>query len=199
MIQNFLLIKSSADVSGLGEESIKSISEFIEMLKELGYRVKSITTEDHIEKKSLDSIDAIILQMRISNLNQWTQKLSAIKDLPFIWWCDSHTAVNDNCKLDLGIDGIVFPQMKSVEIHWTFHLCSNQHLQKTQWKKEREQLLSKLEERKWIEQAKGIISKIKNISEAEAYDFLRKQAMNDRKRLADVAISIVKVHQLLND
>lgn len=39
----------------------------------------------------------------------------------------------------------------------------------------------------------------KNISEAEAYDVLRKQAMNERKRMVDVATSIVKVYQILQD
>lgn len=47
--------------------------------------------------------------------------------------------------------------------------------------------------------AKGILSKTKNISESEAYDLLRKQAMNERKRMVDVATSIVKVYQLLQD
>ena len=68
---------------------------------------------------------------------------------------------------------------------------------RTQWKKEREQLLAKLEERKWIDRAKSILSEVKNIPEAEAYEFLRKQAMNERRRIVDVAVSIVKVYSLL--
>ncbi|NBI30122.1 ANTAR domain-containing response regulator [Chengkuizengella marina] len=198
MLQYFLLINDS-NVLQMDEEKVNSTSNFIETLNTIGYRVQSITTKKNIEKKDLNPIDAVILRVKISDLFGWSQKIISIKDVPLIWWCDSYTSENNECKLNLGIDGIIFPQMKPAELHWSFHLCANQHQLKTQWKKERQQLLSKLEERKWIEQAKGIISKMKNISEAEAYEFLRKQAMNDRKRIADVAISIVKVHQLLNE
>ncbi|MFS1514399.1 ANTAR domain-containing response regulator [Chengkuizengella sp. SCS-71B] len=198
MLQYFLLINDS-NVLEMGEKKVNSTSNFIETLNTIGYRVQSITTQNIIEKKVLNPIDAVILRVRISDLFQWTQKIISIKDVPLIWWCDSYTSDNDECKLNLGIDGMIFPQMEPAKLHWCFQLSANHHQLKTQWKKERQQLLFKLEERKWIEQAKGIISKMKNIPEAEAYDFLRKQAMNDRKRLADVAISIVKVHQLLNE
>ncbi len=50
-------------------------------------------------------------------------------------------------------------------------LSFNHYFQRSEWRQEREQLLSKLEERKWIEQAKRILSEIKKIPEAEAYEF----------------------------
>ncbi|MNY46685.1 Nitrate regulatory protein [compost metagenome] len=89
--------------------------------------------------------------------------------------------------------------MQPQEIHWILHFSARQCFERQQWLKEREQLLSRIEERKWIDMAKGILSKAKNISESEAYDLLRKQAMNERKRMVDVATSIVKVYQLLQD
>ncbi|GIO34076.1 hypothetical protein J2TS6_52170 [Paenibacillus albilobatus] len=57
--------------------------------------------------------------------------------------------------------------------------------------------MARIEERKWIDQAKGILCELKNISDAEAYDLLRKQALNERKRMVDVATSIVRLHPLL--
>ncbi|MNP81963.1 ANTAR domain protein [compost metagenome] len=59
------------------------------------------------------------------------------------------------------------------------------------------QLVSRLEERKWIDMAKQILCDMNRISEAEAYDVLRKRAMNERKRMVDIATSIVKAHQQL--
>jgi response regulator NasT len=89
--------------------------------------------------------------------------------------------------------------MSAQDAHASLQLGFQHYMLRRQWAQEREQLLSRLEERKWIDQAKGILSEIKGISEAEAYDFLRKQAMNERKRMVDVATSIVKVYQLLQD
>ena len=46
---------------------------------------------------------------------------------------------------------------------------------------------SALEERKLIDRAKGILMKLKGLSEEEAYALLRKTAMNEKRKIADVA------------
>ena len=55
-----------------------------------------------------------------------------------------------------------------------------------------------LEERKIIDRAKGLIMKAKGIEEDEAYALLRKAAMNQGKRLADVAEALVESAGLLS-
>jgi response regulator NasT len=55
-----------------------------------------------------------------------------------------------------------------------------------------------LEERKVIDRAKGLIMKAKGIDEDEAYALLRKAAMNQGKRLADVAEALVESAGLLS-
>ncbi|QHQ36854.1 ANTAR domain-containing response regulator [Algicella marina] len=54
-----------------------------------------------------------------------------------------------------------------------------------------------LEERKTIDRAKGLLMKLKNIGEEEAYALLRKTAMDQGKRVADVAASLVTTAGLL--
>ena len=48
-----------------------------------------------------------------------------------------------------------------------------------------------LEERKVIDRAKGMIMKARGVEEEEAYALLRKAAMNQNKRVADVAEALV--------
>lgn len=48
-----------------------------------------------------------------------------------------------------------------------------------------------LEERKVIERAKGILMKMRGLSEEEAFTLMRQTAMNEKKRLADIAQSVV--------
>ena len=55
-----------------------------------------------------------------------------------------------------------------------------------------------LEERKVIDRAKGLIMKAKGINEDEAYALLRNAAMNQGKRLADVAEALVESAGLLS-
>jgi uroporphyrinogen-III synthase len=54
-------------------------------------------------------------------------------------------------------------------------------------------LETKLEERKIIEKAKGILMKQKNISEKDAYDLLQSEAMKKRKSMKDIADAVINV------
>jgi response regulator NasT len=64
-------------------------------------------------------------------------------------------------------------------------------------KREFEQLTDKLADRKVIERAKGILMKSRNLSEQEAYAALRRQAMENNARLADIARQVIAVAGLL--
>jgi two-component system, response regulator / RNA-binding antiterminator len=207
MLQSFILIDefeqtrsatstSSAaqlNFTGQGKESIPA-----ETLKDLGFRIYVASTIKEISFM-IPKVDAVLLSVGPDQVETWRSRVLAHRSLPLFWWCDAHTFPSNECKIDSGIDGLIGPTMGALEVHCALLLGVNHFFQRTEWQQEREQLHSKLEERKWVDQAKRILCEIKHISEAEAYDFLRKQAMNERKRLVDVATSIVKVYQILQD
>ncbi|MGB3338134.1 MAG: ANTAR domain-containing response regulator [Devosia sp.] len=63
--------------------------------------------------------------------------------------------------------------------------------------RELEQARSELEDRKLIEQAKGILMRTRSLSEADAYALLRSTAMNQNRRMVDIAQSLVTAAALL--
>ena len=63
--------------------------------------------------------------------------------------------------------------------------------------RELEQARSELEDRKLIEQAKGILMRTRGLSEADAYALLRSTAMNQNRRMVDIAQSLVTAADLL--
>jgi response regulator NasT len=63
--------------------------------------------------------------------------------------------------------------------------------------RELEQARSELEDRKLIEQAKGILMRTRNLGEADAYALLRSTAMNQNRRMVDIAQSLVTAAALL--
>ena len=67
-----------------------------------------------------------------------------------------------------------------------------------QMRAELEETRRALEERKLIDRAKGLIMKAKGIQEDEAYALLRKTAMNQNRRVADVAEALVTASGLLS-
>jgi response regulator NasT len=56
---------------------------------------------------------------------------------------------------------------------------------------------SQLSERKLVERAKGLLMQTRRMSEEEAYRTLRRLAMDQGKRLADVAESVISMAKLL--
>ena len=64
-------------------------------------------------------------------------------------------------------------------------------------RRELEATRNKLAERKLIEKAKGLLMQQKSYSEEEAYQALRKVAMDRNQRLAEVAQNVISVLELL--
>lgn len=64
-------------------------------------------------------------------------------------------------------------------------------------KREVEEIEEKLADRKVIDRAKGLLMKSRGFSEDEAYRALRKRAMENNSRLADVARQLIAVSDLI--
>ncbi|WP_375739818.1 ANTAR domain-containing response regulator [Pseudomonas boanensis] len=56
---------------------------------------------------------------------------------------------------------------------------------------------AQLAERKRIELAKGLLMKMKNCSEDEAYTLMRRQAMSRQQKLIQVAEQVIATHEML--
>ena len=54
-----------------------------------------------------------------------------------------------------------------------------------------------LQERKAIERAKGVLMNLRHMSESEAHKLLRQTAMNQNRRMLDVAQAVLSTAQLL--
>jgi len=64
---------------------------------------------------------------------------------------------------------------------------------------EAEQLEQKLEDRRLIEQAKGLLMEARGLPEAEAYRLLQKESQNHNRPMVEIARSIVMSESLLRD
>lgn len=63
--------------------------------------------------------------------------------------------------------------------------------------RELEEARSALEERKIVDQAKSILIETRGLSEPEAYNLLRKTAMNQNRRIIEIAQSLITAAKLL--
>lgn len=63
-------------------------------------------------------------------------------------------------------------------------------------RRERDDALSALEDRKVIEKAKGLLMKQRGLSEEQAYHAMRKAAMRENRKLAEIARVLITAFQL---
>lgn len=63
---------------------------------------------------------------------------------------------------------------------------------------ELERTRAKLEERKVIERAKGIVMEQQGVSEPDAYQAMRKLAMRKNKKLSEIAESVIAAAEILH-
>ncbi|MGQ3477693.1 ANTAR domain-containing response regulator [Paenibacillus sp. TY11] len=168
------------------------------LLESNGYLPLPCRNESEI-KQLIHDADAAVLNIPVGTISMWGDRLKQTKAVPLLWWCSAESALSSTeaCEADVTVDGILTPSMAAHELNWALHFSAKRFFERQHWQSERKQLTARLEERKWIDMAKGILGEVNGIPEAEAYDLLRKKAMNDRKRIVDVAISIVKAQQML--
>lgn len=85
----------------------------------------------------------------------------------------------------------------SVQIHTVESLVKiiSSAFVKTVLERKVNNLENQLEERKAVERAKGVIMKVKNIDEDEAYRYIRKESMNKRKSMKEIADAILLLWQ----
>lgn len=145
--------------------------------------------------------DAVVIHAPALDMLKLQQAVARTKKLPIFWLSGvGHVKYASREQEDWGysLDGLLFPTMLPEEMGQALSFGVHGWKQRKRWTEEKESLMLRLEERKWIDQAKAVLSEIKGIPENEAYDFLRKQAMNERKRIGEVAANIVKVYQLIH-
>jgi response regulator NasT len=92
------------------------------------------------------------------------------------------------------IEGLVPSRVKAVIDVAVARFQAHQAL-----KAELHEARSALAERKLVERAKGILMQSRRMSEQEAYGTLRRLAMDQGKRLAEVAGSVITLSKMLRD
>jgi response regulator NasT len=99
--------------------------------------------------------------------------------------------------VDAGVSAYVVGGLRKERIANIVDLCISRFQSYARLREELERARGALEERKVIDRAKGILMTAKNLTEDAAYGLLRKTAMNENKKIAEVAQSVVTAAGLL--
>ncbi|MFO1386784.1 MAG: ANTAR domain-containing protein [Chitinivorax sp.] len=99
--------------------------------------------------------------------------------------------------IQAGVSAYVYDGIKASRIQPVLEVASARFQAEQALKCELAEVQEKLSDRKLVEKAKGILMKQKDLDENEAYQLLRRTAMNRNLKLADLAQQIISAANLL--
>src|SRR5246500_1593680 len=129
-------------------------------------------------------------------LEQMFQVSRAVRR-PIAMFVDQSDAASIQASVDAGVSAYIVDGLKKERVKPILDLCISRFNAFSRLQAELDRTRTALEERKVIERAKGILMKVRQLSEEEAYALLRKTAMNENRKIAEIAQSIVTASELL--
>jgi response regulator NasT len=116
---------------------------------------------------------------------------------PVAMFVDQSDTASIDAAVDAGVSAYIVGGLRKERIKNILDLCISRFNAFARLQDELERARNALDERKAIDRAKGILMKARDLTEQDAYALLRRTAMNENKKIADVAQSVITAAELL--
>ncbi|MEJ1157106.1 ANTAR domain-containing response regulator [Prosthecomicrobium sp. N25] len=170
-------------------------------LREAGYTnvVRLDTTQELLRRVFAIDPDVILIDLANPSrdvLEQMFQVSRTVKR-PVAMFVDQSDTAMIEASVDAGVSAYIVDGLRKERVKPILDMTVSRFNAFDRLARELEAARTELAERKVIERAKGILMKNRGIAEEEAYALLRKTAMNEKKKLVEIAQSVVTAAQLL--
>ena len=167
-----------------------------------GGHVNIMRIADHANLlERIYAIDPDVILIDLENpsrdvLEQMFQVSRAVRR-PVGMFVDQTDSAAIEAAIDAGVSAYVVDGLKRERVKPILDTTISRFHAFSKLRSELEQAKSQLEERKIVDRAKSILMRSRNIGEEEAYGLLRKVAMNEKKKIAEIAQSVITAAELL--
>jgi len=128
-------------------------------------------------------------------LEQMFQVSRAVRR-PIAMFVDQSDSASIEAAVDAGVSAYIVGGLRKDRVKNILDLCISRFNAFSRLQNELDRTRNALEERKVIDRAKGILMKVRNLSEESAYALLRKTAMNENKKIVEVSQSVITAAEL---
>src|ERR1700742_1700879 len=145
------------------------------------------------------ALDIILIDLENpsrDSLEQMFQVSRAVRR-PIAMFVDQSDAASIQASVDAGVSAYIVDGLKKERIKPILDLCVSRFNAFSRLQDELDRTKNALEERKVIDRAKGILMKLKGLTEEEAYVLMRSTAMREKKKIGEIAQSILTASELL--
>jgi response regulator NasT len=170
-------------------------------LREAGFtRVQRLDTTDRLIAR-IGEIDPDIVVIDLANPQRDTLEqmflVSRLVKRPVTMFVDQSDSDQTRAAIEAGVSAYVVDGLRRDRVKTIVEMCVTRFRAYERLETELHAARNALEDRKTIDRAKAILMKAKGLSEEEAYGLLRTTAMNKKRRIAQIAQSVITAAELL--
>ena len=170
-------------------------------LREAGHRHVSVIHDVNEVGRTIAATMPDVVVVDLENPKRDTLEhffsLSRSIQRPIAMFVDRSDGLMIEKAVEAGVSAYVVDGLKKERVKPILDMAISRFNAFSRLTRELEQARSELEDRKVIDQAKGILMRTRGLSEADAYGLLRSTAMNQNRRMVDIAQSLLTAVDLL--
>jgi response regulator NasT len=169
-------------------------------LREAGFMLVELIPDTHNLLARIYAIDPDVILIDLESpsrdtLEQMFQMSRAVKR-PVAMFVDQSDSASIQAAVDAGVSAYIVDGLKKERVTSILDLCISRFSAFSRLQNELDRAKDALEERKVIDRAKGVLMKAKGLGEEQAYALLRKTAMNENKKIVEIAQSVLTAAEL---
>jgi two-component system, response regulator / RNA-binding antiterminator len=191
---------SSLNVLVIDENRIRA-SIIEEGLREAGHENVTVVHEVHGIARIIEATEPDVIVIDPENPNRDMMEhlfqLTRTVARPIAMFVDRSDTASIEAAVEAGVSAYVVDGLRKERVKPILDMAVSRFNAFSKLRQELAEAKSALEERKTIERAKGILMKMRGLSEEEAFTLLRQTAMNEKKKLSEIAQSVVTAAGLL--
>lgn len=172
-----------------------------EGLREAGHAKIKVVHEVNGIARIVETLQPDVIVIDLENPNRDMMEhlfqLTRTVHRPIAMFVDQSDTASIEAAVDAGVSAYIVDGLKKERVKPILDMAISRFNAFSRLQKELANAKTELEERKIVERAKGILMKNRGISEEQAFALLRQTAMNEKKKMSDIAQSIVTAAGLL--
>lgn len=143
--------------------------------------------------------DVIVIDLENPNRDMLENmfQLSRAVQRPIAMFVDRSDAASIEAAVDAGVSAYIVDGLRKERVKPILEMAISRFNAFSRMARELEEARSELANRKLIDRAKGILMKSRGLSEEAAYALLRTTAMNQNRKISDIAQSLITAAVLL--
>lgn len=171
-------------------------------LREAGYdRVTVVSEMRELLRRIVDADpDVIFIDLENPNRDVLEQMFQVSRSVrrPIAMFVDQSDQASIEAAIDAGVSAYVVDGLRKERVKPILDMTISRFNAFNRLREELARTKQALEDRKTVDRAKGVLMQMRGLSEQDAYALLRTTAMNENRRIVDVAQGLITAAKLLS-